>query len=600
MNPSFDFTKLPGTEDPWGPSKEVPQALRFNDVPYAPFSKTDKLGKVADWQQAREDELPKRYQDKRRDQYHAYGASAAKLFGAEAEQEDFSIVDNNPQPVNKQAVLRGRRGLKPGEQGSHQFNGPNNRRFNNRDGQGSRDGNRDGNRDGRNQGRYNNTNAGGYNNRDAPNSYNNNNNYNNNNGGNNYNNGNQARGGGFNNRGGRYGNQGGGFRWNRGNRFYNRDEQNKNRAPSIKISPDWKLVTEIELNKLTKLNLVVSKPETVSSYGTVNVYSKKFELFKPEPLRPVNRSIVNPTTSDDPVIKDYASGKKATVFATDSILAQLMCVVRSAYSWDIVVTKRDGVIYFDRREGTDKLEVDENAAWPPMDTDKNDINSSTKLSLEATYINHNFVANSLENAVHKLENPENPFATEAQDSAPLLNRGYKYVKYLLPTDDDEKPLELILRAQIDAYQPEGKLVSINALNQYNPTPADDWNTKLISGSRGVIFAGQLKNNNNKIARWAAQSILGGLDSMKIGFVTRKTPKDNIKHVVAGALTFTPEVLSAQINLSVGNGWGIVKSLIDIIDHEGGDEDYKFVIFRAPGVSKLAIYKVPLDTFDTTN
>ena len=31
----------------WGPGNEVPVA--FNDVPYAPFNKSDSVGKVFDW-----------------------------------------------------------------------------------------------------------------------------------------------------------------------------------------------------------------------------------------------------------------------------------------------------------------------------------------------------------------------------------------------------------------------------------------------------------------------------------------------------------------------------------------------------------------------
>ena len=41
---------------------------------------------------------------------------------------------------------------------------------------------------------------------------------------------------------------------------------------------------------------------------------------------------------------------KANVFATDDVLSTLMVASRSFYSWDIMVTKRNGKIYFDKRE----------------------------------------------------------------------------------------------------------------------------------------------------------------------------------------------------------------------------------------------------------
>lgn len=567
--PIFDFSKLPGTDDAWGPSQDVPAAMKFNDVPYAPFSKTDKLGKVADWQQTKEDELPKSYQQKRRDQYHAYGASAAKLFGAEQEEDSFSIVDAGAIPVNKQTVLHGRRS-KQGQQDGKQGQQYGNRRYNN-----GQDGRQNSQSNNQNNGRYGNQQGGQGNQRWEQNGQ-----------------GNQRWNQGGNNQ--RWGNNRWGGRWNNnrwGSRYSSRDEQTKNRDPSLKVETEWKFVTDIEMARLTKLNLVMPKPETLSTYGTVNSYNRKYEQFKPEPLKKATiGSVENVTAIEDSVLKEYASQKQASVFTTDTALAQLMCTTRSAYSWDVVVTKQNGAIYIDKRPGSDRIEVDENAPYPPQDTNKEDINSSTKLAEEAAQIHKDFVISCLEPTVHKFENPESPIPETP------LKHGYKYVKYLLPTGDEENPQPLIVRADVDSFQGPDKLISINALNQYNPTAADDWNTKLITGSRGVIFAGEVKKNNNKIARWATKAILGGLDTMKIGFVTRSDPKNNSKHVVAGVLSFTPQVLSSQISLSVGNGWGIVKSLIDIIDHEGGEQDYKFVIYKAPGVSKLAVYQVPLETF----
>jgi len=575
-NLSFDFSELPGTADPWGPSNKVPVTFQFNDVPYAPFSKTDKLGKVADWQQAKEEDLPRRYQERRRDQYHAYGASAAKLFGAEANEENFSIVDTNTQPESKQTILRG--GRRGGQmRGGRSDNGGRGGRT--RGGSAANNGWRENGRNERYDGRGGNTRGGSnnWNNRGG-------NNWNNR-GGNNWNNRGNSRWGGR----GRYNNS------RYASRYYNREEQNKDRSPSIKIESDWPLVSEIELNKLTKLNLVVKKAaETISTYGTLNVYNKKFELFRPEPLKQSKRSTPEHSATKDPVLQKLATDEEGGVFATDSVLAQLMCAVRSAYSWDIIVTKRNGSIYFDRRPGTDRIEVDENSQTPPTDEKKESIDSATSLSEEATAVNRSFVANSITSATHKLEHPELPFESKAEVT---FNTGYKYVKYSLPTGDDEHPLNIYVRSQADAFQEGDKLVSVNALNQYNPTAANDWKTKLVSGSRGVIFASELKKNNNRIARWTAQAMLGDLNALKIGFVSRKLPTNNTKHVVVGALTFAPAVLSAQIRLSMGNGWGIIKSLIDIIDHEGGDEDYKFLIFRAPGIPKLSIYKLPLDAFE---
>jgi translation initiation factor 3 subunit D len=42
---------------------------------------------------------------------------------------------------------------------------------------------------------------------------------------------------------------------------------------------------------------------------------------------------------------------KGTVFATDSILALLMCAPRTVYPWDIVITRVDDKVILDKRDG---------------------------------------------------------------------------------------------------------------------------------------------------------------------------------------------------------------------------------------------------------
>lgn len=99
------------------------------------------------------------------------------------------------------------------------------------------------------------------------------------------------------------------------------------------------------------------------------------------------------------------------VYATDAILACLMCCTRSNYSWDIVIEKVGDKLFFDKRDNTefgkifvhvfffffayilnfilDLLTVNETAVEPPSE-EANSLNSPRNLALEATFINHNF------------------------------------------------------------------------------------------------------------------------------------------------------------------------------------------------------------------
>ena len=82
---------------------------------------------------------------------------------------------------------------------------------------------------------------------------------------------------------------------------------------------------------------------------------------------------------------------EGNVFATDAILATLMCCTRSVYSWDIIVQRVGKKLFFDKRDDSefDLLTVSETATEPPQD-DAGSINSPRNLALEATFINHNF------------------------------------------------------------------------------------------------------------------------------------------------------------------------------------------------------------------
>ena len=55
------------------------------------------------------------------------------------------------------------------------------------------------------------------------------------------------------------------------------------------------------------------------------------------------------TTTDDPVIRQLAK-TTGNVFATEQILATLMCATRSVYSWDILVQRVGNKLFFDKRD----------------------------------------------------------------------------------------------------------------------------------------------------------------------------------------------------------------------------------------------------------
>jgi len=297
-----------------------------------------------------------------------------------------------------------------------------------------------------------------------------------------------------------------------------------------------------------------------------------------------------------------------------------MCAPRSVYPWDIVIVREGNNLFFDKRDGGpfDTVTVNENSADPPQDptppnpnnpSDKPaeppSINSATSLSLEATYINQNFGFQTV------VENPPPPAVDFAHpnpfygpgETEPLASCGYRYRVFDLGITEDEE-MKICVRTEVDAYIPgqgnptEGQgLVTIRALNEFDPRAqgaggAPDWRTKLDT-QRGAVVATEMKNNSCKLAKWTVQSILAGVEVMKLGYISRAGPRDNTRHVILSTASMRPTEFAGQLNVSLANGWGIVRTVTDLCMKmpEG-----KYVLVKDPNRPMIRLYAVPAGTF----
>ena len=153
-----------------------------------------------------------------------------------------------------------------------------------------------------------------------------------------------------------------------------------------------------------------------------------------------------------------------------------------------------------------------------------------------------------------------------------------------------------MRTEVDAVIP-GKIpsfVNVRALNEYGPNGVLEWKNK-FANQRGAIVTAEMKKNLCKLSRWTAQSILAGVSSLKIGFVSRQTPKDNTKHIIVGVIGQIPTQLASQINLNISNGWGIVKSIVNIAT---ALDDGKYILMKDPNSPTIMIYRVPANSFES--
>ncbi len=380
-----------------------------------------------------------------------------------------------------------------------------------------------------------------------------------------------------------------------------------------------------------------------AEHGTLYEYDRNYDRISSvrmeKPLQPLERLRYNITTSEDPVIQRLAAepavaasdeGESGAapfrIFITDSILALLMCTTRSVYPWDITLTVQDGALFFDKRDGGafDFVTVNENAADPPLEPNelkddkdshpnvvaaavalaasKDAINTPSSLSLEATYILQNFSFLVVKEQKRiQLADGENPFYSP-EETDPLASCGYRYRKFNIGTSAAE-PIDVIVRTEVDAYLPPApgsapgaapQTLTIKTLNEFDAKAqgaggAPDWRSKLDS-QRGAVVATEMKNNSFKLARFAVQAILAEADTMKLGYISRASPKDASRHVILATQSFKPRDFASQMNLNLNNGWGIVRTVADLVRKRDG----KYVLAKDPNKPVIRLYAVPDD------
>jgi len=524
----------------WGPST-IP--AQFKDMPYQPFSKSDRLGKVSDWTGATYQD--RRYMTKYQSQYGAGGTQYSYYY--EEDDSTFQLVDT----AGKTKPLYGRgRGFRGGRGGFRgRWNNFQNKTVNTNTLQTLTKAQKIKERDRQRQVR----------------------------------------------------------KWQKqqaGRQNYHRAAPIKSREASVTVKSDWIVVEEMDFPRLGKLSLpTVSEPNDLLQCGSLEFYDKIYDrvnVKNERPLQRIDRIFHTVTTTDDPVIRKLVKSQtKANVFVTDAILATLMCASRSAYSWDIVVQKIGGKVFLDKRDNTefDLLTVSETSAEPPQDEGTN-LNSPRNLALEATFVNHNFSQQVLKGGDLPGErfkfDEDNPFV-DADEEGEVASVAYRYRMWDLGND-----LNLICRCELDAVQQgsqgETQFVNLKALNEWDSRHSGgvDWRQKLDT-QRGAVLANELKNNACKLAKWTVQSILAGADNLKFGYVTRYNVKDSSRHVILGTQQFKPIEFGQQINLSMDNAWGIVRCVLDLVMSQ---KDGKYLIVKDPNKPMIRLYDIPDSTFES--
>ena len=148
------------------------------------------------------------------------------------------------------------------------------------------------------------------------------------------------------------------------------------REPSYEVKPEWPKVMDFGKQRFDKLpNLTPGIHGCEAEAGQIPLFNAQWEKVttrKAKKLPKYTGHVPDCDIISDPHIQELALSKKANVFISDVVAAALMCSSKANYSWDLIINNTGGIIFIDKREEENMLDmqtVSETAQpdWHPLD-----------------------------------------------------------------------------------------------------------------------------------------------------------------------------------------------------------------------------------------
>jgi translation initiation factor 3 subunit D len=302
------------------------------------------------------------------------------------------------------------------------------------------------------------------------------------------------------------------------------------------------------------------------------------------------------STIENSFVDIIKENKDLNVFASDAVVATLMTVQSSVYPWDISVEKRQGKIILDCCESRiiTYTTINENATVAPDEKDSG-INGMQKLSWEATMSNHYFGQQALLPDSDYVLGEEPRFKLPPNKTKP--RKGYIYKAW-----DMGNGVKLCVRCQVDAYikeekgseaveekktEEEIKFVNLRAVNEFYEAKRQMTWKQALENNRSLVTSEISINDSTKLTKWSIEALLGGVENIRMAYLTRRKINDNKKHDIIEIARYTTRELKNLINLNYESCWGILNMIIQTL-HEQEDGSYHLV--KDPNKLIIRLYK----------
>lgn len=100
----------------------------------------------------------------------------------------------------------------------------------------------------------------------------------------------------------------------------------------------------------------------------------------------------------------------------------------------------------------------------------------------------------------------------------------------------------------------------------------------------------MKNNHFRLSKWGVQAMLAGVDTVKLGLVSRRDMKSiDSGHVLLGVQSFSLDVFTKQMMLNEKNMWAVLEYFVKLVSKQ---EDGHYVFLKDPMKGLIRVYRVP--------
>jgi translation initiation factor 3 subunit D len=346
---------------------------------------------------------------------------------------------------------------------------------------------------------------------------------------------------------------------------------------SIDPQEDWQLLKNYPLTQLSTMQFPVkSVSQDIAHVGELFEYESKNDKIIARTggltwKRPITE-VLDPSTHQDPLllqIESMTEEESVLVVGTSTLFSQMMCSSRSVHPFDIVIVKK----------------TDENSGKVVLRLEKREDSEAASLAASADSTHQFDLQQLLTDKVSEILPMDSGYQWVDDDvTPPKVAFKYKTVKFA-------DQFTAIVRTELSGVEKD-KPILVRSLVETGPK--FDWKTKLDM-QRGAVITEEIKKSNNRVARFVAESVLAGCETMKLAFITKKGP--TTAHSLLGVHSVKTSEIATQMGVTESNCWGIVKEIVNLIINEDKEHpNMQYLYIRDPTKTAMRLYRLPGDGF----